>query len=284
MRSARFAVVFILGLGQQLIDCPDGFIDSCLNAGFRTLRFDHRDAGLSTKLSDKPVPDIKGLVEANAFGPYDGMPYDLIDMKNDVVGLLKALSIENAHIVGYSMGGVIAHLLAIQNPELVRTLICLQTTSRGPSLPPRSKEVSEATLRLCHRYERTDEAIEAFADYLRKVNGPKYPMRESELNEYARHSIERCYCPEGLGRQLAALYATASHAELLSNIKADTLVIHGTLDTVIPIQHGEDQVRRIPGATAVFLEGVGHVQSNRVARMITPRIIDHLTTYEKGPH
>ncbi|MBL6691439.1 MAG: alpha/beta hydrolase [Pseudomonadales bacterium] len=249
--SANPAIVLMRGLGTQLIDWPRSFIEALLAAGLRVVVFDNRDVGLSQKFEG--LPDIS-QVASGAETP----PYTLDNMAGDVVGILDALYIEQAHLFAISMGGMIGQVVAAKYGDRLKTFFSVMSSSGKPGLPGPTPEAL-ATLNVETSLDASaDEIIEATAEGLRVCGSPAYPLSEEERLAIGRARYERDYSPGGARRQMAAVVATGDRAELLKTIKVPTLVIHGADDPLVPLAAGEDTAAQIPGAALKVIPGMGH--------------------------
>ncbi|MFT6163883.1 MAG: pimeloyl-ACP methyl ester carboxylesterase [Zhongshania aliphaticivorans] len=250
------AMVLIMGLGMQMLSWPESFCVALAAKGFRVIRFDNRDVGLSHKLGGVRAPGVVKMLLASKLGFRFAVPYQLTDMAKDTVLLLDALNIESAHIVGASMGGMIAQLLAANYPERVLTLTSIMSTSGNPRLPqPRAKVL----LRLAAASAK-DEAsyLNAAMQTWRIIGSPAYPPSDAELRERLLLAYRRSYYPAGIARQLAAISSCGSRVDALKTITAPTLVIHGKSDPLVPVNGGIDTAKHIPGARLELFDGMGH--------------------------
>ena len=252
-------VLLIAGLGAQMIGWTAPFCETLAAKGFRVIRFDNRDVGLSTHFSDAPVPVLAAVAAARARGERPDVPYTLYDMADDAVGLLDALGIERAHIVGRSMGGMIAQLVASEHPQRTLTLTSIISTSGNPGLPP---STPEAMAVLTQRPPDPSQDEAGFLDHTvraaRVLASPGFPFDEAAQRAQALAAAKRAYDPAGFGRQFAAIVATGDRRARLNAIAAPTLVAHGDADPLIPLAGGEDTAANIPGAELRVLEGMGH--------------------------
>ena len=251
------AILLIMGLGGQLIHWPDDFCQTLAKAGYHVIRFDNRDAGLSTRLEHAPpVP----LLKAGLFGALGlpvRSPYKLADMADDALGLMDALKLDSAHVVGISMGGMIAQILAAKHPKRVRSLVLLMTTSGHRWLPQPRMEIR---MRLIKRPQGRDREslVRHSMQTWRLIGSPGYPQDDALLRAKVERAFDRAYYPRGLARQTLAIIASGSRAALLRRIHAPTLVIHGADDPLVPLACGKDLARRIRGAQLEVIPGMGH--------------------------
>jgi len=250
-------LLLIMGIGCQMIDWPDEFCAQLAARGYWVIRFDNRDVGLSTKLDEAGAPNIAALMEALERGEAVQVPYSVRDMADDAIGLLDALGIESAHVVGLSMGGTIAQAMAIHYPERVSTLTSIMSSTGDPELPPPTEEA----LAVLFESAPTDRAeyIEYRIRHRRILSGPEYPIDETRAREHAGQRFDRSLTPPaGFARQLAAILASGSRREALESITASTLVIHGNADSLVPVECGIDTANSVSGAELLIIEGMGH--------------------------
>ena len=234
-----------------MIDWPSNFIEGLIQESFRVVTFDNRDAGLSEKFAG--LPDA-GAVARGEVVP----PYTVQDMADDVAGLLASLEIERAHILGISMGGMIAQLMAVNHAARVASLISVMSSSGRPGLPAATPEAAASLYAETDPDAGSEALILAGAEGLRICGSPGYPMTQDERVAIIRRRYERDYTPSGAVRQMAAVAAMRDRSELLPEIHVPTLVVHGADDPLIPLAHGEDTARLIPHARLEVIEGMGH--------------------------
>lgn len=250
------ALVLVMGLGMQMISWPDDFCRQLADRGFRVIRFDNRDSGLSQKMSGQRAPGPLKLILASRLGLRLKVPYQLWDMAADTAALLDALDIEAAHLVGASMGGMIAQLVAAHYPQRVLSLTSIMSTSGNPRLPGPRREV----LRTLMTPAAANEAafLETAMRTWRLIGSPAFQPTDEELQVRLLRSYRRSYYPAGTARQLAAISASGSRVEDLKTIRVPALVIHGADDPLVPVQGGIDTAKHIPGARLEIIEGMGH--------------------------
>jgi pimeloyl-ACP methyl ester carboxylesterase len=250
-------LLMIMGLGMQLTGWPDELVQMLVTRGFRVLRFDNRDIGLSQYFDHLGVPNLPWAAMRHAMGLQVRAPYSLADMAADALGVLDALGIAQAHVCGASMGGMIAQHLAAQHPQRVKSLTLMMTTSGSPRLPQPSLRVRRALLT-----RPRSAAPEDVASHLRHVLGiigsPAYPPDAAALQQRLRANAQRAYHPAGAARQIVAVVADGDRSALLSRIQARSCIIHGEADPLVPVAAGRDLHARIAGAVADFIPGMGH--------------------------
>jgi proline iminopeptidase len=248
------AIVLIRGLGTQMIEWSPVLVESFVSGGLGVVVFDNRDAGLSSKLTTA---------------------YSLGAMAGDVLGLLDALAVERAHVLGISLGGMVAQLVAHAAPNRVRSLISIMSSSGAPGLPTASPELREAMLK---RGETAEEIIAIDAANRALFGSPGYPESKALREALARRAHERCYCPEGVARQLEAAMSDGSRAERLGELRLPALVIHGADDVLLPPACGEDTAARIPGAELEIVPGMGHNIPDALAPKLAARVLDFMAS------
>jgi pimeloyl-ACP methyl ester carboxylesterase len=246
-------LLLVMGLGGQLIDWPEGFVDELVAHGFRVILFDNRDSGLSTEI-DGPPPTRPQLAKAIVLRRPLPSHYKLRDMADDAIAVLDALGIERAHVVGMSMGGMIAQEIAIDYPERVSTLTSIMSTTGNPRVGrPKLRLIRNAVRR---QPPTVDNAIELSIQTFRDVCGPTFDAEQ--FRELAEKSIARSFRPDGTSRQLAAIIASPDRTDRLSRLRVPTLVIHGMLDPLVQPSGGIATARAIPGAKLVMYNDMAH--------------------------
>jgi proline iminopeptidase len=277
--AANPAIVLVMGLGVQMILWPDDFCAMLVERGFRVVRFDNRDAGLSTKLDPLGVPRI-GL-EAVKYALHLPLkaPYLIEDMVRDTLGLLDALGLARAHVVGASMGGMIAQNLAAAAPERVASLTSIMSTTGRRSLPQPTWRARRAILRKPPRTGDFDGAVRFLMETLRTIASRSIPVDEAWLHEVCERHVRRGFHPAGTARQLVAVAASGDRTRVVSAIKVPTLVLHGDEDPLLPMAHGLETARvmRDAGGRVQFalLEGMGH----DLPTPLRPRIADAIAAH-----
>lgn len=262
-------VILIMGLSSQMIIWEDDFCSRLAARGYWVIRFDNRDVGKSTRLDKMGMPRFKDILK----GMRTGMQYTLNDMSDDTLGLIEALGIPSAHIVGASMGGMIAQILAMEHPERVRTLTIIMSSTGNPLLPPPTPEAIQY-LFLPFPTQRADY-IEHFIQMWRILNGGELPIEEERLLELAERTFERGVSPIASARQLAAIYASGSRKDMLASLSIPTLVIHGENDPLLPLECGRDVAKSIPGSKLKIIPGMGHALPPAVWDEVIDAIAGH---------
>ena len=253
-READPAILLIMGLGGHLTRWNLELCDLLVARGYRVIRFDNRDCGLSTHFSDAPVPDLRALQN----GQPVSLPYTLDDLVADSIGLLDALGIQQAHVAGASMGGAIAQLAAANYPERVLSLTSIMSSSGNPALPAPTPAAATALFApLPRQRDRESIVADSIARY-ETLESPAYPTDRGRLRQLFADEYERNFDPRGVARQLAALIANGDRRPLLQTITAPSVVLHGAADQLIPVACGEDVARNIPNAELRIIDGMGH--------------------------
>ena len=251
------AMLLIMGFGAQLTLWPDELVERLAGHGFRVIRYDNRDIGLSEKFDGVKAPGLIKLTLMSKIGLTPKVPYTLADMADDGAGLLDALGIDKAHIVGASMGGMIAQHLVHRHADRCLSLTSVFSTSGNPKLPPARPEAMKA---LVTRPDSTDEDV--LVDHgvmlARTIGSPGYPTAEDRLRDRTRASIRRSFYPEGPTRHLSAIVADGDRRPMLRNIAVPTLVLHGEDDPLVPCEGGRDTAACIPGSKLKTIRGWGH--------------------------
>jgi pimeloyl-ACP methyl ester carboxylesterase len=248
-------VMPLLGITDNITDWPDSLCGPFIEAGRCVVRHECRDTGWSTQM--------------------EGGEYSMEDIANDVIRLMDHLGIKTADFVGYSLGGAVAQLLAINAPDRVRRMVLLQSSNYNPALPARTAAVLEAMNAACIEYPTATEAVAAMKAVRLATNGTVHAMSDEEAQSGAERSVARAYRPSGTKRMIEARKRTAPFYERTAAIKSPTLVLQGSDDPIFPRGHGEDIVRRIPGARLAYLEGAGHNHP----KSLIPRMLELMCTH-----
>ena len=268
-------VVLIMGLGMQLVAWPLQLVDALVAAGYRVIRHDNRDIGLSQKFDDKGVPNLLWESIKLKLGVTLRPPYSLNDMALDTVGVIDTLGIAQAHIVGASMGGMIAQRVALAAPQRVLSLTSIMSTSGAKGLPNPKAKVIRALMARPKGQDR-EAILKHYVHLLRVIGSPAFPMEESLVRERISAGLDRSYAPFGTMRQMVAIAADTGRARALAAITAPTLVLHGKADPLVPYACGEDTARRIAGSRMVGIDGMGHDLPPEVITRLLPPMLGHL--------
>jgi pimeloyl-ACP methyl ester carboxylesterase len=261
-------MILIMGLGAQMIHWDDDFCRKLAARGFRVIRFDNRDIGKSSHLPGGKRLTALELLKLRFLKIPVQAPYKLRDMAQDTVGLMDALGIKSAHLVGASMGGMIAQEIAISFPQRVRSLTSIMSTTGNPKLPQATREAT--AILMAPPPTSREEFLDRYAKTWKVLRAGSFPEEEALDRARGERTFERGLNPAGAGRQLRAVLASGSRKERLQAVKAPTLVIHGTVDPLVRPEGGKDTAASIPGAKLVMVEGMGHALPMR----FWPQIID----------
>ena len=267
-------ILLVMGLGGQLTLWPDEFVEALNAHGFRTIRYDNRDVGLSTRFDAAGVPNLKWMFVKAAIGLPVRPAYTLADMAADGMALLNHLGVQRAHIVGASMGGMISQHIAARYPDRVLSLTSIMSTTGNRRLPRANKEAMQV---LANRPMSGDkENLIAYSVRAARVIGsPGYPATEERLQRRVRSDFERGWYPQGVARQMAAIVSDGDRRAMLKDIKAPTLVIHGEADPLVPIAGGRDTAENIAGARLLTIPGMGHDLPLALVDTLADAIAEH---------
>ena len=273
------ALLLIIGLGGQLTFWDEKLCQQLAQQGHYVIRFDNRDAGLSSKIEEAGVPDIMKTIESKMKGETINPPYTIEDMADDAVGLLDALGIDKAHICGMSMGGMIAQTIVINYPEKVLSLISIYSRTGDPEEPQAKPEVVE--LLIAPPPEERAGYIEHMLKLWHAIAGPGFPYDEEWLRNFVAQSYDRAYNPEGTARQFVAIMAQKNRRPALKSLSTPTLVIHGADDPLVLVKGGKNTAADIPGAKLMIIDGMGHDMPHGGA---WPQIIDAIVDHTHDRH
>lgn len=276
----RPALLLIMGLGTQMIAWPEPFLQHLADGGYRVIRFDNRDIGLSANLGDRPAPNPAMLAIAGRFGLHLPVPYTLHDMKRDTLGLMDALDIDRAHLVGASMGGMIAHLVASERPDRVATLTSIMSSSGARHLPGPPADVRRHLMSRPPGSE--DQYVQRRLRTLQLVGSRTYPADPDALEERLRAAYRRSFRPEGYMRQLAAVIASGDRVAALRRIQVPTLVIHGDEDRLVPPAASRHIAQLVPGSRLEIIEGMGHDLPEPLWPRLADLILEHAASCGTG--
>jgi pimeloyl-ACP methyl ester carboxylesterase len=249
-------LVLVMGLGAQMIFWEEDFCAELAAAGFHVIRFDNRDVGLSSQLDGLGIPNVFEAMQAAFAGRPVTAPYQLEDMADDTVALMDALGIARAHVVGASMGGMIAQTLAIRHPDRLLSMTSIMSTTGDVTLPPATPEAMRMLLTPPppDRDGNVARAIEAW----RVIGSPKFPLDEERMRALFGRAFDRGYRPAGVARQMAAIMASGDRTSALRTVTVPSLVIHGDADPLVRVEGGRATAAAIPGAELRIIEGMGH--------------------------
>lgn len=271
-------ILLVMGLGAQLTLWPDELVAALVGDGFRVIRYDNRDIGLSQKMEGARAPSPAMQVLRKKIGFPARVPYTLTDMANDGIGLLDALGIAQAHVVGASMGGMIAQLMAVHHPERLLTLTSIMSTPGHGKLPQAEKHAMDALVAPLASLD--EETVVAHGiNIARNIGSPGYPSDPEEQRERVLRNMRRSVYPAGLPRQLAAIIDDGCRRSRLAQVRTPTLVLHGEDDPLVKLAAGEDTARHISGARLVTIPGWGH----DLPIPLIPRIASEIAGHARGP-
>jgi pimeloyl-ACP methyl ester carboxylesterase len=272
----RPVVLLVMGLGMQLVAWPPAIVQALVDAGYRVVRHDNRDIGLSQYFDHLGLPNLVWTVIKHRLRAAIRPPYSVADMARDALGVLDALGVAQAHVVGVSMGGMIAQRMAIEAPQRLRSLTSIMSTSSARGLPEASHKVRRA-LMARPRSLAMDDIVAHYLHLYKTIGSPGFPMPEREIKERIRIAVGRSFHPEGTMRQMVAIVAdTDQRSQALAGVQVPTLVLHGRSDPLVPFACGEDTARRIPGARLVGIDGMGHDLAPGVIERLMPPMLEFL--------
>ena len=251
-------VLLIMGLGMQLIAWPQEFVDGLVDQGAYVIRFDNRDSGLSTKFDGAGTPNVLLAIIKHSLRLPLRSAYLLDDMAEDAVGVLNALGIAKAHVIGASMGGMIAQIVAARHPHRVLSLTSIMSSSGRRGLPGPEPQARAVLLQRPKRGAGREQVIDHMVNTFRAIGSPAYPTPERVMRARMRTAVERNTCNAGVLRQMLAIAASGDRVKLLESIVVPTLVIHGAADPLVPLACGVDTAKLIPQARLEVIEGMGH--------------------------
>jgi pimeloyl-ACP methyl ester carboxylesterase len=270
------AVLLIMGLGMQLTAWPDSFCERLVDAGFRVIRFDNRDIGLSSSIDSRSRPNVALQALRYTMRLPVRSDYSIDDMAADSMGLLDALGVERAHVVGASMGGMIAQNLAARYPQRVLSLTSIMSSSGRRRLPLPRPRVLRLMLTRLPKDTSMPILIEHYVKLFTALSGPGFKADEGELRERLSRSLRRSFRPAGTLRQLLAVVASGDRSELLHRIRAATLILHGDADPLLHVAHGRDCARKIRASRLVIVPGMGHDLPASLLGTLEQHLLEHL--------
>lgn len=268
-------LLLIMGLGMQMIGWPDPFCAQLAGQGFYVIRFDNRDSGLSTKMDQFARPNLPVTWLKSVLRLPISSAYTLDDMARDTVGLLDALGIARAHVVGASMGGMIAQIVAARYPQRVRSLVSIMSTSGRRGLPGPTAAARMALMARPPKTSDVDAIVSHLCHSFRVIGSPAYPVPDAILRQRIATAVRRNVCIAGVARQLVAITASGNRVKLLKSVTAPTLVIHGSADPLVPVEGGRDTAQLIAGAELAEIAGMGHDFPPALDTMLVQMIAAH---------
>lgn len=276
------AVVLVMGLGTQRTAWPEFLIRALVQQGYCVLTFDNRDVGLSTQLNHLGTPHLPLAFLRALTGWRVRAPYTLSDMADDALSLMRALGIDKAHLVGASMGGMIAQLMAVKAPDRTLSLTSIMSTTGRRSLPGPSAAARRRLMTRPPRHATPEQIANHFLQTFKVIGSPSSTEPENLLYTRLLDSVRRAYNPAGTVRQLVAILADGSRVKRLQSLRVPALVIHGLADPLIPVACGQDTADCIAGATCVTIEGMGHDFAPGPLTEMTNTLTQFLTNLSKN--
>jgi pimeloyl-ACP methyl ester carboxylesterase len=277
-RKSDPAVLLIMGFAAQLVMWPKTLCEGLAAKGFRVIRFDNRDIGLSTHLTHMGMPDLQNVMMKALMGQPIPATYQLDDMAADSIGLLDALDIKRAHIVGASMGGMIAQIVAAKYPERTLSLVSIMSTTGNPEVPRGKPEAYAAITTPPPSLSREDRLAHGIKVW-RAIGSPAYPATDEELHAAIAQTLDRApYEPAGIARQMAAIMAAPPRNAMLGALRCPALVLHGADDPLIPVEGGKDTAASIPGSKLVIVPGMAH----DFTEALVPVYLEHVGGFVAG--
>ena len=273
-RTSDPALLLVMGLGGQLIHWPDEVVARLCQQGFRVIRFDNRDVGLSSWLGPVPEANLAYQLFSYRLGLGAQAPYSLRDMAGDALGLMDGLGIQRFHVLGASMGGMIAQHMADLAPQRVESLTLLMTSSSAPGLPAPDARLLQQLAR--REALGREAAIAQQADLLAALGSPGLAAERTQLLREAERSYDRAFNPQGVERQILAILAEPSRVELLNRLRLPTLVVHGTADPLLPAMHGVHVAAHIEGSQLKLIPGLAHRFQAAFKEPLLAAVLPHL--------
>ena len=272
---AETPLLLVMGLGAQLTLWPLELVDALVARGYYVIRYDNRDIGLSQKFSGSGVPNFKRVALMRLLGLRARIPYRLSDMAADAAGLLDALGIAKAHVVGASMGGMIVQLMAINHPDKLLSATSVMSTTGNRRLPSPKPEAMKALMTRAPLGATLEEAIPFGIAISRAIGSPAYPAPEERLRERIARDFKRSFYPEGPARHIAAIVDDGDRRKRLAKVTTPMLVIHGIDDPLVPVEGGRDTAAAIKGAELLEIQGMGHDLPLELVEQIADAVAAH---------
>ncbi len=276
--TQRPAVLMLMGLGMQLVTWPPAMVQALQEAGFRTIRMDNRDIGLSQSFDHAGKPHLIWESVKYRVGMANKPAYTLHDMAADALGVLDVCQVQRAHVVGVSMGGMIAQRVALAAPQRAISLTSIMSSSGARGLPEAHPNVMRALMSRPASAAQ-DAVLNHYIHLFKVIGSPGFPPNEQLLRERIGAGIARSWRPQGTQRQMVAIAADRSRAQELSRVQVPTLVIHGKDDPLVPFACGQDTARRIPGARLVAIDGMGHDLPPGVVTRVLQDLVPFMNTH-----
>ena len=268
-------ILLVMGLGAQMIAWPDEMIQALVAKGFRVIHYDNRDVGMSQRMDGAAAPNLIWTMLKARLGLSVNVPYSLTDMAADGIGLLDALGVEKAHVVGASMGGMIVQLMAANHRDRLLSMTSIMSSSGAPGLPGARADIQRRFMVKRPPDASRDEAVAFGAELVNAFSYPDPARPDNAHAEMAAVAFDRGYYPVGSRRQLLAIIADGSRVERLKTITTPTLVIHGGADPLVPKDGSEDIARHIPNARLEIIDEMAHDLPPSQLGRIVALIADH---------
>ena len=269
-------IILIMGLGTQMIHWNDEFCKLLASHMFRVIRFDNRDIGKSTWMVNSPVPSMWDFIGNGLLGKKVNAPYLLDDMADDTVALMDVLNINKAHVVGASMGGMIAQCIALKYPDRAVSLTSIMSTTGNRSLPKAKKRVSAKLLKPLAK--EIDQYVAQSLDIWKVLHGDHFAFDAERVEKVIRDSRQRGFNPDGVARQLSAIIDSPDRTQHLGQLQIPSLVIHGDIDPLVPVECGIATAAAIPNARLKIMKGMGHT----LPFQLWPQIVDEIVAITRA--
>ena len=273
--KANPPLLLVMGLGAQLTLWPMELVEALIARGDYVIRYDNRDIGLSQKFGGGGIPNFKRVALMRMLGLRARIPYRLSDMAADAAGLLDALGIAKAHVVGASMGGMIVQLMAINHPDKLLSMTSVMSTTGNRRVPPAKPAAMAALLDRAPAGATLEQVMPIGIKVSRAIGSPAYPAEEARLKERIERDFNRSFYPSGAVRQLTAIVDDGDRRKRLADVTTPTLVIHGIADPLVPVEGGRDTAASIMGAKLLEIEGMGHDLPLELVEQIADAIAAH---------
>ena len=277
-RRSDPAVLLVMGLGMQMLAWPESLCHSLAKSGYQVIRFDNRDVGLSQRMSDSARVNLPAAAMRYLLHLPVAAPYTLETMAEDGIGLLDALGIERAHLVGASLGGMVAQSAAARHPERCLSLVSIMSSSGDRRLPKAQLKILRLLLSRPKRGDDREAWVGHYLRMFRAIGSPGFPTPPELMEARVRMFLERSHYPAGTLRQILAILASGDRSAQLRRIRAPTLVLHGKDDPLVPVAHGVDCARKIPGARLELIAGMGHDLAPGLLPILQTHILGHFVS------
>jgi pimeloyl-ACP methyl ester carboxylesterase len=274
---AHEVILLVMGLGAQMTLWPDELVEALVGEGFRVIRYDNRDIGLSQKMEGARAPSLPIQLLRKKIGWPAKVPYTLRDMADDGIGVLDALGIAAAHVVGASMGGMIVQLMAVHHGHRLMSMTSIMSTTGNPKLPAAEKHAMQALIAPITSMEE-DSLVAHGLNIARNIGSPGFPFDPEAQRERVLRNVRRSVYPPGPPRQLAAIIDDGCRRARLAQVRTPTLVLHGEDDPLVKVEAGEDTARHISGARLVTIPGWGH----DIPQPLIPRVAGEIVAHARG--